>query len=73
MMKRAIIIIVLAVAAIGLLMNLDAVLGMIVNSLIFLIILAGILYAIYYFFILTEDQRKYRKALRKSKRKLRKK
>ena len=67
-MKRALIIIVLAVAAIGLLMNLDVVLGMIVNSLIFLIVLAGIIYAIYYFFILTEDQRKYRKALRKAKR-----
>gem|GEM_PF-3041358 len=34
-MKRALVIIVLIVAAIGLLMNLDLVLGMIVNSLIF--------------------------------------
>jgi hypothetical protein len=33
--KRALVIIVLIVAAIGLLMNLDLVLGMIVNSLIF--------------------------------------
>ena len=72
-MKKALIIIVLIVSAIGLLMNLDAVLGMVVNSLIFMLVLAAILYGIYYFFVLTEDQRKYKKALRKAKRKHRKK
>ncbi|CAD2075438.1 hypothetical protein JEOAER750_01208 [Jeotgalicoccus aerolatus] len=72
-MKRALVIIVLVIAAVGLLMNLDVVLNMIFSSLIFLLVLGLIIYGIYYFFILTEDQRKYRKALRKAKRKHRKK
>lgn len=68
-MKKVLLYIVLIIAAIGLLTNLDYFLNMIVSSLIFLLVLGLILYGIYYFFILTPSQRKYKKALRKSKRK----
>ena|GEM_PF-364693 len=68
-MKKIILYAVLIIAAIGLLTNMDYFLNMIVNSLIFLIVLGFIIYGVYYFFVLTPSQRKYRKALRKSKRK----
>ncbi|GAB3071796.1 SA1362 family protein [Salinicoccus sesuvii] len=68
-MKKFLLYLVLAVAALGLITNMDYFLNMIVNSLIFLLIIGLILYGIYYFFILTESQRKYKRALRKSKRK----
>ncbi|WP_017548875.1 SA1362 family protein [Salinicoccus carnicancri] len=72
-MKKIILYAVLIIAAIGLLTNMDYFLNMIVNSLIFLIVLGLIIYGVYYFFVLTPSQRKYRKALRKSKRKYRQK
>jgi len=68
-LKKIILYAVLIIAAIGLLTNMDYFLNMIVNSLIFLIVLGFIIYGVYYFFVLTPSQRKYRKALRKSKRK----
>ena len=46
-MKRALVIIVLVIAAVGLLMNLDVVLNMIFSSLIFLLVLGLIIYGIY--------------------------
>lgn len=72
-MKRALIYLVLLVAAVGLIMNLDLVLLTIFNSLLFILALGVVLYLIYYFFYQTEDQRKYKKALRKAKRRRRKK
>ncbi|KKK35534.1 membrane protein [Salinicoccus sediminis] len=72
-MKKIILYAVLIIAAIGLLTNMDYFLNMIVNSLIFLIVLGLIIYGVYYFFVLTPSQRKYRKALRKSKRKYKQK
>ena len=72
-MKKIILYAVLIIAAIGLLTNMDYFLNMIVNSLIFLIVLGFIIYGVYYFFVLTPSQRKYRKALRKSKRKYKQK
>ncbi|AKG74024.1 SA1362 family protein [Salinicoccus halodurans] len=72
-MKKILLYIVVIIAAIGLLTNLDYFLNMIVSSLIFLLVLGLIVYGIYYFFILTPSQRKYKKALRKSKRKYRQK
>lgn len=71
-MKKFLLYLVLAIAALGLVTNLNYFMGMIVNSLIFLLVLGLIMYGIYYFFILTPSQRKYKKALRKSKRKYRK-
>lgn len=72
-MKKILLYTVLIIAAIGLLTNLDYFLDMIVGSFIFLIVLGLIIYGIYYFFILTPSQRKYKKALRKSKRKYKQK
>ncbi|WP_411844333.1 SA1362 family protein [Salinicoccus sp. HZC-1] len=72
-MKKILLYIVLIIAAIGLLTNLDYFVNMIVSSLIFLLVVGLILYGIYYFFILTPSQRKYKKALRKSKRKYKQK
>lgn len=72
-MKKIILYTVLIIAAIGLLTNMDYFLNMIVNSLIFLIVLGAVIYGVYYFFVLTPSQRKYRKALRKSKRKYKQK
>ncbi|GAA3725227.1 SA1362 family protein [Salinicoccus jeotgali] len=70
-MKRFLMYLVLAIAAIGLVTNLDYFMGMILNSLVTLLIIGLILYGIYYFFILTPSQRKYKRALRKSKRRYR--
>ena len=60
--------IVLAIAAFGLIMNLDEFLFSIVKTLISFAVIALIIYLIYYFFFLTEDQRKYKRAARKYKR-----
>src|SRR5699024_11039413 len=57
-LKQGIFYIVIAIALIGLLLNLDAFLFSFVKMIISLAIFAGIIYAIYYFFFLTEDQRK---------------
>lgn len=68
-MKKVLIYIVLAIALVGLLLNLDIVFNMILNAIIFIAVLGLILYAVYYFFLLTPSQREYKRALRKSKRK----
>lgn len=72
-MRNIIFYLVLIIAAIGLVMNLDAFIFSIVRMLVSFAVIAGIIYLIYYFFILTEDQRKYRKAMRKYKRNQRRK
>lgn len=68
-MKKIILIIVGIIIAIGVLNSLDFFVSAILNSLIFIAVLAGVGYLIYYFFIQTESQRKYKRALRKSKKK----
>ena len=60
-MRNIIFYLVLIIAAIGLVMNLDAFIFSIVRMLVSFAVIAGIIYLIY-FFILTEDQRKYRKS-----------
>lgn len=72
-MKRAIFYIIIAIAAIGLILNLDAFIFSFVSMAISFAVFAGIIYAIYYFFFLTEDQRKYKRAQRKYKRRNKKK
>ncbi|PTE27001.1 hypothetical protein BUY91_10600 [Staphylococcus equorum] len=72
-MKRAIFYIIIAIAAIGLILNLDAFIFSFVSMAISFAVFAGIIYAIYYFFFLTEDQRKYKRAQRKYKRRNRNK
>lgn len=68
-MKKILLYAVLLIALIGLILNLDVVAGMILNAFIFIIVLGIVLYAIYYFFLLTPSQRQYKRALRKAKRK----
>ncbi|MBO3064150.1 MULTISPECIES: SA1362 family protein [Staphylococcus] len=72
-MKQAIFYIVIAIAIVGLVLNLDAFIFSFVRMVISLAIFGGIIYAIYYFFFLTEDQRKYKRAQRKYKRQNKKK
>ncbi|KPH58384.1 hypothetical protein NFD59_10400 [Staphylococcus epidermidis] len=67
-MRKFIFYLILAIAAFGLMMNLDEFLFSIMKAIISFAIIALIIYIIYYFFFLTEDQRKYKKALRKYKR-----
>ncbi|MCS4485514.1 SA1362 family protein [Staphylococcus americanisciuri] len=55
------------VALIGFLMNLDAFLFSIMNTIITMFVVVGVIYLIYFFFFLTEDQRKYKKAVWKNK------
>ena len=64
-LKQAKFYIVIAIALVGLILNLDAFLFSFVKMAISLAIFAGIIYLIYYFFFLTEDQRKYKRAQRK--------
>ncbi|AXE41473.1 MULTISPECIES: SA1362 family protein [Staphylococcus] len=71
-MRKFIFYLILAIAAFGLMMNLDEFLFSIMKAIISFAIIALIIYSIYYFFFLTEDQRKYKKALRKYKRQKRK-
>ncbi|MFC3610925.1 SA1362 family protein [Staphylococcus piscifermentans] len=61
-MKKILFYAVLLVALIGLITNLDAILFSLARMVISLAILAGIAYLVYFFFFLTEDQRKYKKA-----------
>ncbi|MEB8098884.1 SA1362 family protein [Staphylococcus xylosus] len=72
-MKQAIFYIVIAIAIVGLVLNLDAFIFSFVRMVVSLAIFGGIIYAIYYFFFLTEDQRKCKRAQRKYKRQNRKK
>ncbi|ALN76501.1 MULTISPECIES: SA1362 family protein [Staphylococcus] len=58
---------VVIVAFIGLIFNIDAFIFSIVNTLLMLLLIVGIIYAIYYFYFLTPDQRKYKKAVWKNK------
>lgn len=69
-MRYIIFYIILAIAAFGLIMNLDEFLFSIIKTLISFAVVALIIYLIYYFFFLTEDQRKYKRAARKYKRKI---
>ncbi|MBM6127909.1 hypothetical protein H6L31_06105 [Staphylococcus epidermidis] len=71
-MRKFIFYLILAIAAFGLMMNLDEFLFSIMKAIISFAIITLIIYSIYYFFFLTEDQRKYKKALRKYKRQKRK-
>ena len=71
-MRKFIFYLILAIAAFGLMMNLVEFLFSIMKAIISFAIIALIIYIIYYFFFLTEDQRKYKKALRKYKRQKRK-
>ncbi|GAA6817299.1 hypothetical protein ISO99_01710 [Staphylococcus sp. 18_1_E_LY] len=71
-MKRVLFYIVIAIAAFGLIMNLDDFIFSFVKMLVSLAIIVAIIYGVYYFFFLTEDQRKYKKAVRKSKKQHRK-
>lgn len=68
-MKKTLFYIFIAIAVFGLLMNLDDIFEFIFKTILSIGIFAGILYAIYYFFILSEDERKYRKARREANRK----
>ena len=62
MIKKGLFYSILLVALIGLIINLDAILFSLVRMVISLAILAGIDYLVYFFFFLSEDQRKYKKA-----------
>lgn len=62
MIKKILFYAVLLIALIGLITNLDAILFSLARMVISLAILAGIAYLVYFFFFLTEDQRKYKKA-----------
>ncbi|OEL02293.1 SA1362 family protein [Staphylococcus casei] len=64
-MKQVLFYIVIAIAIVGLVLNLDAFLFSFVSMAISFAIFAGIIYLIYYFFFLTEDQKKYKRAQRK--------
>ena len=64
-MRKFIFYLILAIAAFGLMMNLDEFLFSIMKAIISFAIIALIIY-------ITEDQRKYKKALRKYKRQKRK-
>ena len=59
-MRKFIFYLILAIAAFGLMMNLDEFLFSIMKAIISFAIIALIIYIIYYFFFLTEDQ-KYKK------------
>lgn len=67
-MKNVLFYLVIAVALFGLIMNLDFFIMGFIRMVISLIIFGLIIYLIYYFFFLTPDQRKYKKAMRKQKR-----
>ncbi|MCY1564802.1 SA1362 family protein [Staphylococcus pettenkoferi] len=67
-MRNVLFYIVIIIAAFGLIMNFDVFFYSIIRSLITLAIIGVIIYLIYYFFFLTEDQRKYKRTQRKYKR-----
>ncbi|AVQ33096.1 hypothetical protein C7J88_02350 [Staphylococcus muscae] len=60
------------VAFIGLITNLDAFLLSITNTLITLLVVIVVIYLLYYFFFLTKDQREIKKIIWKNKWKHRK-
>ncbi|MFC3900803.1 SA1362 family protein [Aliicoccus persicus] len=67
-MKRVLLILAGLIIVIGIIGSLDFFVAAVLNSLIFIMVLGVVGYLIYYFFFLTESQRKYKRALRKSKR-----
>lgn len=72
-MRKIIWILVGLIILIGVISSLDFFVDAVMRSLIFIAVLGVIGYLIYYFFIMTDSQRKYKRALRKSKRKYQKK
>ncbi|PNZ34024.1 SA1362 family protein [Mammaliicoccus vitulinus] len=67
-MKNVLFYLFIAVALFGLIMNLDFFIMGFIRMFVSLIIFGLIIFLIYYFFYLTPDQRKYKKAMRKQKR-----
>ena len=63
-MRYIIFYIILAIAAFGLIMNLDEFLFSIIKTLISFAVVALIIYLIYYFFFLTEFHRQHNRAAR---------
>ncbi|MEJ7540693.1 SA1362 family protein [Staphylococcus intermedius] len=59
--------VILIVATIGLIFNLDVVLFSIFRSILTIGIIIGIIYLVYFFFFLTPDQRDYKKRVWKNK------
>ncbi|MFP5025024.1 SA1362 family protein [Staphylococcus pseudintermedius] len=59
--------VIIFVALIGLIFNLDVVLFSIFRSIITVAIIVGIIYLVYFFFFLTQDQRDYKKRVWKNK------
>lgn len=59
--------VIIFVALIGLIFNLDVVLFSIFRSIITVAIIVGIIYLVYFFFFLTSDQRDYKKRVWKNK------
>jgi len=70
-MKNVLFYLIIAIAVFGLIMNLDFFIMGFIRMIVSLIIFGLIIYLIYYFFFLTPDQRKYKKAMRKQKRRIR--
>lgn len=68
-MKKILFYIFIGIGVFGLIMNIGNIFDFIFHTIISIAIFIAILYAIYYFFILSEDERKYRKAMRQTKRK----
>ena len=69
-MKNILFYLVILIAAIGLILNLNVFMMSFAKTIFTFLIIALIIYLIYYFFFLTEDQRKYRRAARKYKREI---
>ncbi|MEB6197476.1 SA1362 family protein [Mammaliicoccus sciuri] len=67
-MKNVLFYLIIAIAVFGLIMNLDFFIMGFIRMIVSLIIFGLIIYLIYYFFFLTPNQRKYKKAMRKQKR-----
>ncbi|MCD8880856.1 SA1362 family protein [Mammaliicoccus sciuri] len=67
-MKNVLFYLIIAIAVFGLIMNLDFFIMGFIRMIVSLIIFGLIIYLTYYFFFLTPDQRKYKKAMRKQKR-----
>ena len=72
-MRKVLLFILAAIALIGVVTNLDVIFFSIIQGIITLAVIAGIIYLVYYFFFLTEDQRKYKRAQRKYRKRQRQK
>lgn len=71
-MKKVLFYAMIAIALFGLIMNLDFFIMGFIRMIFSFLILAVIIYLVYYFFFLTPDQRSYKRAVRKQKRRNRK-